>query len=335
MIPLLEKSAPPQLRRSDGWAFGRYREPIDDPSLAPLTPWRRLRVKEWHYHSVVSEEWFLALAVAQLGYVANAFVYLVERAAPERRREHEALSPLGRALDFAPSSVHGTTRWSSKGAQLSIAHCDGWRLELDVVLAGERLRGQLEIAPRESLAVVFPLADDRPAYTHKAAGLPVEGALTLSGRNLDFSGSMATLDWTRSLANRHTHWKWASFAGCDRTGRTLGLNLSAEVYDQPPGESHENALFIDGITHSLGGVRFEVPQRPERERWRIESRSTAEVELEFRPLGARRQRLELGILRSNFVQAYGTFHGTVTPAGLASAEVDGVFGVVENHDALW
>ncbi|MBK7585296.1 MAG: DUF2804 family protein [Myxococcales bacterium] len=63
--------------------------------------------------------------------------------------------------------------------------------------------------------------------------------------------------------------------------------------------------------------------------------STAEVELEFRPLGARRQRLELGILRSNFVQAYGTFHGTVTPAGLASAEVDGVFGVVENHDALW
>ena len=40
-------------------------------------------------------------------------------------------------------------------------------------------------------------------------------------------------------------------AGKARDGRTLGLNLSADVYDQPHGASHENALFVDGVTCSV------------------------------------------------------------------------------------
>lgn len=336
MLPPLEDTAPAALGSGAGWAFGRYRQPIAEPSLGPGERWRALRTKEWHYHSVVDARWFLGVAVVQLGYLANAFLYLVEREAPSRRREYEALSPLGRALDFAPSSVKGTTRWHKGRDRISIRYDSGWQLELDVPLGAERLMGELRIEPRESLAVAFPLAPDRPAYTHKAAGLPASGSLRLGRRAIELDQALATLDWTRSLARRHTRWKWASFAGRSSDGRAIGLNLSSDVYDEPAGVSHENALFVDGVTHSLGGVEFVLPEDPETGAWRIRSREGSELELEFQPLGARKQKLDLLLLRSDFVQPYGTFRGEIRPRSLAGpVRVDGAFGVVENHDALW
>lgn len=336
MLPRLEDTAPAALCTSTGWAFGRYRQPIAEPSLGPLGRSKSMRTKEWHYHSVVDDSWFLGVAVVQLGYLASAFLYLVERATPGERREYEALSPLGRALSFAPSSVRGETRWERGRDRIVMSYDAGWQLELDVGLGAERLSGEIRITPRESLCVAFPLTPERPAYTHKAAGLPARGSLRLGERDIVLVDALATLDWTRSLARRHTHWKWASFAGRASDGRPVGLNVSAEVYDRPEGVSHENALFLDGITHSLGGVRFELPRDPESGVWRIVGREPSELELEFQPLGARKQKLDLLLLRSDFVQPYGTFKGRIRPEALAApVSVDGVFGVVENHDALW
>jgi hypothetical protein len=107
------------------------------------------------------------------------------------------------------------------------------------------------------------------------------------------------------------------------------------VYDRPEGTSHENAVFVEGITHSLGGVVFELPEHPERGTWRIQSREAGELDLEFQPLGARKQELDLGLVRSRFVQPYGTFRGRVQPPGGPAVSVERVFGVVEDHDALW
>lgn len=338
MLPPLEDRAPPTLRTDSGWAFGRYREPIADPSLGPAQRLRSLRTKEWHYHSIVDDHWFLGVALVQLNYVANAFLYLVERASPTQRADYEALSPLGRALSFAPSSVRGETRWKRGRDRIAIRYREGegWQLVIDVPLGAERLSGEIQIEPRQSLAVAFALEPDRPAYTHKAAGMPARGGLRLGARSIDFANALGTLDWTRSLARRHTRWKWASFAGRSGDGRSIGLNLSAEVYDRPEGTSHENAVFVDGVTHSLSGVTFELPENPERDPWRIRSRTPGELELEFRPLGARKQKLDLGLVRSHFVQPYGTFHGRIHPqTSGAPVAVDRAFGVVENHDALW
>jgi hypothetical protein len=335
MLPPIEDQAPPALLSDAGWAFGRYRHPIADPSLGTARGLRRLRTKEWHYHSVVDDAWFVGVAVVGLGYVASAFLYLVERSHPTRRREYEALSAFGRALSFAPSSIRGETRWEHGRNRIAIGYREGWRLQIDVALAGERLTGQIEIEPRQSLAVAFPLEPDRPAYTHKAAGLPARGELRLGTRSIELDNALATLDWTRSIARRRTRWKWASFAGRASDGRSIGLNLSALVYDRPEGSSHENALFVEGVTHGLSGVIFDVPPDPERGTWHIRSREESELELEFQPLGARKQKLDLGIVRSNFVQPYGSFRGRIQPEGMDPIVLDEVFGVVEDHDALW
>jgi len=325
----IEAEAPERLMGAEGIRFGRYREPILDPRLA-LRPWERFRLKEWHYSSVTTDRVFVAFGLVSLGYMANAFLYLVDRRRPEQLLEYEALSPLGLGMRFAPSSIAGRTSFRKGRDRLEISYDECWLVRIDLHLPGGHLRGSFRIEPRESLALVHPLGDRRAAYTHKAAGLPVSGLLQLDTERYELEGALGVLDWTRSLADRETRWKWASSATRLESGESFGLNLSAEVYDDEAGDSRENAFWLGGKVRALGGVRFELPRNPGCEDWSIRSREGEEVALRFRPLGARSQQVNLRLVRSDFVQPYGLFDGYV-----AGHRLDAAFGVVEDHLALW
>jgi len=250
----------------------------------------------------------------------------VDRSSPHRPWEHEALSPLGRALSMAGSSVDGTTRWERGRDRVVASFDEGWDITLDLGAGGRRLTGSLWIdAEGESLGLVRHLGEGRAAYTHKAAALPAAGELHLGGEPIRLDDALAVLDWTRSLADRHTRWRWASFAGRSSGGERLGLNLSTDVYGDD-----ENAAFVDGRAMPLGGVCFELPAEPARAPWRIRSREGDEVDLTFEPDGARSQNVDVRIVRSRFIQPYGRFRGRV-----AGMEVEDAYGVVEDHDALW
>jgi predicted secreted hydrolase len=266
----------------------------------------------------------------QLGYVANAFCYLVERATGHSW-QMEKLAPLGLGLTIAPSSLQGTTLWQRGGDRLEVqALATGWQIAMDVRLQGQHLTANLTLQAEEALALVHPLAPGRIAYTHKAAGMPAHGTLTWAGETLDVQG-LATLDWTRSQALRTTRWKWCSLVHVLADGRRLGLNLSAEVYDGPDGVSQENAAWLDGSVHPLGIAQFQVPADPQREAWRI---TGPEVDLTFRPMGARQQDVRLGLISSRFVQPFGLFTGSLTISG-QRLTIAGAFGVVEDHLARW
>lgn len=329
----LQDRAPAQAFAGGQYAWGRYRQPVVVPNVRAAGAMGKYRLKEWHYHSLVTDQWFLGLAVVQLGYLANAFCYLVDRKDPGRKYEYEALLPLGKGLTFAESSVSGTTRLENRKDRVVFSCGKTWGVSLDLPLAGKRLVGEFSCQPEESLALLFPLEEGRrAAYTHKAAGMRASGGLDYGGTKVDLSGAGATLDWTRSVASRTTRWKWASFAGLDMLGRRVGLNLSADVYDLN-GESLENALWIDGKVRPLDGVVFEMPRKPLDGEWHIRSRRGDELDLTFKPLGARQQSLNLGLLKSEFVQPYGTFTGKIQAE--KAVELKGIFGVVENHLSVW
>lgn len=321
-------------------AYGRYRRPIPWPNVAARGPLGRFRLKEWHYTSLVTDELFVAFGLVQLGYLANAFCYVVERDAPGRPWQYEAIAPLGAGLRFAPSSVSGVTTWRHGRAAIDAGFGSGvWSVSLDLAVGGERLAGAFRFGTlrereRETLALLFELGPNRPAYTHKAAALPAAGRLWWRGRWHVVDGGLAVLDWTRSVARRETRWKWASLSTREPDGRAVGLNLSAEVYDDADGDSQENVLWIDGRAVTLGGVAFDLPPDPLAGAWHLRSRRGDEVELEFRPLGARRQQLDLAVLRSDFVQPYGLFTGRLRAGGRTVQLVD-AFGVVEDHLAVW
>ncbi|MCB0220406.1 MAG: DUF2804 domain-containing protein [Chrysiogenetes bacterium] len=333
----IEVSAPPAARQAGAYQYGRYPGPIADPNVSVPGVMGRMRLKEWHYLSATTDRWFVAFALVQLGYVANIFAYVIDREDPANKREFEALSPGGRGLSFAKSSTEGVTLWDAKGARVRVSSEPGqWRAELDLPLGDERLEGEFFVKPEgESLGLLFELEKDRAAYTHKAAGLPAGGALRLGGRDVDLGNALGASDWTRSAARRTTKWNWAAFSGHAVDGRRVGLNLSADVYDNAAGVSQENVLFVDGKLYALEGVRFEMPKNPSREPWRLRSVGGDWLSLDFTPLGARKQRLNLGVIRSDFIQPYGTFAGTIKVPGEAPIELGNVFGVVEDHLAVW
>jgi hypothetical protein len=245
------------------------------------------------------------------------------------RFETEQVVPLGSALSFAESSLFGVTRWRSRHTTVDVGHDGTHYVKLDLPFAETRLRGELRMVPDEALTLLFPLAHGRAAYTHKAAGMRARGELLFGRRRISLEQGLGTLDWTRSFAARHTVWNWASFAGYTRSGKRFGLNLSARVYDHQ-GHSMENAVWLDGRVHVLSGVRFVVPARTT-DPWRIESLDrSGEVELRVLPEGERRAHMNLGIVRSVFAQPYGVAEGQVR-----GERVEGVFGVVEDHDSLW
>ncbi len=292
--------------------------------------WKRYRLKEWHYLSFTTDEWFVAVGLVQLGYVANLFSYAVDRVQQKAAVEHGALSPFGRALQFAPSSVVGSTSWKTRDASVDIEAGDGWHVTLDIPLGPERLSGHAHIGSGESLAMLHRLAPRRIAYTHKAAGWPLSGDLELGTRPISLEGGLAASDWTRSQASRITEWKWASFSSFLPDGTPIGLNLSAQVYEDARGHSVENAVWIDGVVRRLSGVVFDLPRDPKSQPWRITSLDTDEVDLAFEPLGAREENTNFGIVRTEFVQPYGRFAGRV-----AGHDVTGAFGVVETHLSVW
>ncbi len=321
--------APTSCLAGEQWQLGVYRTPFEVTDMS-AAGWKRYRLKEWHYLSFTTDEWFVAVGLVQLGYIANLFAYLVDRAQRKPALEHGALSPLGTALSFAPSSVRGTTSWQSRGASVSVEANDGWDVALDLPIGSERLRGSAHIESRDSLAMLHRLGPRRVAYTHKAAGWPMSGQFELGTRPIRLDGGLAASDWTRSQASRITEWKWASLSAFLADGTPVGLNLSAQVYEDERGHSVENAFWIDGEVNALRGVVFEVPEHPKTQRWRIRSIDTDEVDLEFEPLGAREEHTNFGLVRTDFVQPYGRFAGRV-----CGQDVTGAFGVVEVHLSVW
>ena len=348
-------------------AFGRYAHPIDNPQIAALGRVARLRTKRWHYTSVTLPDHFLAIALADLGFAAHAFVYLVPKPfdADDRRPavEHASLSltqSLRPVLRMAESSVQGETRWRRRGERVTTTwHADvtqrdagdrqsgradvgEWRINLDWPLGKQRLTGEVVVRRppgTQCFALAHPVTPEQPAYTHKDAGLPARVDLTLTGKGSPteriVDEGVAAVDWTLGWMRRETTWKWASAAWRTAEGKIAGLNLSADVYEDDDGHGRENALWLDGRVFPLRGVRFQVPVDATSAPWRIRSIAGDEVNLTFTPRGAREERLNIQVVVSQFVQPYGTFSGHVRLADGRKMRVNNVFGVVEDHVSRW
>jgi hypothetical protein len=311
--------------------LGRFDGPIADVNIVP-SGLRRMRMKEWHYVSITTPRHYVAFAIVDLGYVGNVFAYVVDRSRPETPHRIERIVPVGRGIRFSDSSISGTTEYRHRRQRISV-QCspDSTRVTLELEIDGRSLTGDFTVGRGATASLVHRFDSGTLAYTHKGAALPIQGSLQFAGESLiPEAGALGGSDWTRSIAQRQTRWRWAAFSALDDDGKPLGLNLSTDVYDDANGDSEENFLFQSGQTLLLGGVHFDIPPSPLTDAWTIASRHGDQVALTFRPLGARTDSTNLGIIKSNFIQPYGLFDGVI-----AGVPVSRIFGVVEDHLAVW
>lgn len=313
-------------------SFGLYRGSVVEGPPTPSMPFASLRRKRWIYIGIYDPGFVLGVAVVDLGFAVNAFAYrgsLTSRdlrawkstgpawaAQVDRRRAQWSFGrdqvTVTLPADDVPGSLHGALV------------ADGAAVSFDVTLHGS--------SPDASVTCVAPAGDDargRWNLTTKDNCLTAKGSVRWGDASHPVD-ALAIVDVTDAYPPRHTVWQWASCAGREPSGRRVAVNLCAMHNDSD--RARENVLWVDGVAHALGAVRFTLDRaKPDDVPWRIEGDG---VDLRFVPEGMRVGNENLGAVRSRFVQPYGRFSGTVR-VGDVTARFDDVPGVVEDHDAVW
>lgn len=323
--------APRRLLAEDGTPrSGLYAGSLDDGSFAGLKDapgalQRRLVEKRWQYLFVATPEMMLALAVIDCGYLSSGICAVFDRGS--RRLlvdDNPVLPPICAQVGEEPGEgmsarllgprIHA--RMQRAGDRISVqanwAHAD-----VDLLLDASGAP-----APITAIAPVGPAG--RFDLTQKTVLVPAEGEVRAGNVRFPVRGELAGLDYTHGLLARETSWRWA-FAGGRAGSRLVAFNFS-EGFLQGEGE---NVAWIEGEPRAMGPVRFAFQPETPMAAWRVQS-ADGRVDLAFQPEGFRRQTVDLKLIRSRYLQPFGTFSGRID--GVA---VDGLAGVTEDHEARW
>jgi hypothetical protein len=104
---------------------GSYRGGLPRIDLRPLAPGalaRLLQLKRWTYVALVSDEVFIAVAVVRLGYVANTFAFVFEKATGRMLVDRSRSTARSRATITHTASWRaarrggGGSRWGARRA---------------------------------------------------------------------------------------------------------------------------------------------------------------------------------------------------------------------------
>ncbi len=299
-------------------------------------PW--LRQKRWDAWGICSPSHFAMIGVMNLDYVNLAAVYVYDRQT-NQLHAHSARHLLGRGCQHA-DTVAGVCAFDHPDVQVRIESTDrqatirvrcrqGRAAAIDLEATAQRPEGH------ESLNLVIPWDDRHYHFTSKQSCLPTAGRLTVGGQTheLDSRDATAWLDFARGVWPYASGWNWAMCTSSER-GRLLGFNLGAGWTDSAG--VTENALYVDGRLSKIDDpVSFTFDRQNVLKPWRIETKASDRVRLEFHPCARRRESMQMLLVSGSLDQVLGHFSGQiVTDAGEAIA-IDRLFGVVEDHRARW
>lgn len=269
----------------------------DRPRTLPLPPgpmplWRAGRPrKRWRYVAAFSDELMLCVALAKAGPVPQGWW-----AVWDRRRgtlwERTVFARPGRVVSFGDGTV--TVR-------------DG-DLAIDLVLDEA---GGVESVCADGTGYV---------WTRKQAAIAVRGTVRIAGVEQPVDG-LAVVDDTAGYHAHHTAWRWAAGVGRTEAGAVVGWNLVDGIND--PHEGSERSVWVDGVATEVAPVTF-APA--------LGGVAFAEGgALRFSAEAVRERHDELVLMRSDYVQPFGTVSGTLPGAGRLTEG----FGVMEDHVARW
>lgn len=291
---------------------------------------RRWRFNQFQFVSATGPDWVFGMALVDLKLIGNGFFYLYDFATGQML-EHSFKTPLAMGTRIEPYPEHGSASFSKGEVSMRILPFSGGRTVSLSAPGGIRVELSLK-EDNDPLRLVCPAGYNGWVYTRKSAGLAVEGEIRWDHRiwRCDET-TRGAIDWSCGFMRRETAWNWASLSGKLPDGRSLGLNLAAGVNETG---MTENALWLDGQCQKLGAARFRFDRYHAGSDWQV-STEDGRVDLHFVPAGARKEKLNAGVMASNFRQYVGTFNGTMVDEGGNRIAVEGLPGLVEDHFARW
>jgi len=339
--PAPEDAIDPRTERA---RLGTFRGALRTCDLGPLRRSRLSRVleeKRWVYVMLVRRPWTLSLALVDLGYATTVFGFASHevRGLVADVRSSPGLPGLSRVRQDGVHRIDARVR--GLRAQASVRERRGEDI-LEVQASAPRfeLRASLDLrAAAPALTAIAPVRGGTVDVTEKRALAPVRGAALVQGERIDLDGGLGGFDFTVGLLARRTRWNWAFLMGETDRGEPVALNLVEGFVGAP-----ECGLFGASSLHATSEGRFTLPAAmdpsegaSERARrlapWHIRTRD-GECNLVFTPRDVHEEALDLGLVRSRFVQPIGSFSGTIR-RGEDVMRIPHALGVVEDQNVQW
>ncbi len=221
---------------------------------------------------------------------------------------------------MAPQLYDGLCEFKQKGYSMAFGnHLDrGYHLlTFDVAerkgmpaMRGE-IRLEEDLDRIEPLVQVSPVKAWRPLYTHKAA-LPAGGWVEVGGERLELDPArdIALMDEQKTYYPYFSFWKWSTGAGLDANGKIVAFNLCQNMISDDE-VANENCLWVDGKLSLLSAARFDFEPSDVMRAWRMRT-TDGRISLVFEPQGERAERINLGLIKSDFHQPFGLYNGWIS-----------------------
>jgi hypothetical protein len=319
-----------------GWARSevrRYRR------RAIRAPWHR--IKEWDYYCVLSENYGLALTVADNSYMGLLSASWLDFSKPDAITESIILPFTRGRMKLPESADAGDILQRHPKISLAFSHRPGGRtLSVDCpgFAHGKGLKGEIGLdqpaMDRMAIATPFPNAPRAFYYNQKINCMPASGEIEFDGKRHVFepSSAMGVLDWGRGVWTYENTWYWGSASG-RVDGRPFGFNIGYGFGDTSA--ATENMIFLDGRAHKIGDVTFHLPQGAyDGAPWKFTS-GDGRFEMDFEPIVDRSAATDLKILRSIQHQVFGRFTGFVVLDDGSKFAIERFLGFAEEVENRW
>ena len=292
---------------------------------------KRFKFNQFQFLALVSPQLIVGVAIVDLKLVSNAFVYLYD---PQTKAfdEYSFLQPLARHTEIDLRPEDGSAYFCSGKNTISIEVKSG-RRQLRVSLqSGVQISADIDESSAPPLAMCSRAGYQGWVYTRKTAAMFCEGSVAWAGKSYDLRGikALASVDWTAGYMRGETFWNWGSMSATLVDGRRLGMNLAAGVNETG---FTENALWLDGRLIKVDMVNFQFERYQPDSPWRMQS-ADGIVDLQFTPMGQRKEKINALLIASNFTQHFGVFEGEIRLDDERIA-IEKCWGFAEDHYARW
>ena len=333
--------ATPDGRRLNQEALGWSRMPLHRANLRGS--WGRN--KRWDYWAILAGDLVISCVYADVDYLGLADVWWLDLASGESGGRGVG-APL--ALGFGLPEVAGAAPLQVARRKFHLEMTDGVTdgMSATRIVASWRDRGGAEgrldatveaPAGHESVNVVIPWSRQRFQFTSKQVARPARGSLSVGERRWEFGGAASAawgvLDVGRGRWPYRTRWNWGGGAGRVADGRAVGLQIGGR-WTAGTGFT-ENGVLVDGRLTKLGReldwrYDWNEPLRP----WRVEDPG-GQLDLCLSPRYDKHTKFDVGLLRNETHQVFGTWSGTCTTDSGELLDLAGLQGFAEESRSRW